>query len=253
MNNASAESSPLLTQYSAEVQRFPKLSREEEHELAVRFHTQGDRPAGVRLVEANLRYVVAIAVSYRRYGVRLSDLVSEGNIGLMTALAKFDPERGTRFVTYAAHWIRAYVLDHILRAQGMVGAGTGALRSKVFFRLKRERARIAAETSDPQEALEKLAERFGTSPEKIAVLAQRLDARDVSLDAQTHEEGTTLLDSLAAPGPSQEDELANHEQQASISTRVRAALAELDPRERYIVEARMLADDPEELSLAEIG
>lgn len=252
-HTATAESSPLLTQYSAEVQRFPKLSREDEHDLAVRFHSRGEREAGVRLVEANLRYVVAIAVSYRRYGVRLSDLVSEGNIGLMTALAKFDPERGTRFVTYAAHWIRAYVLDHILRAQGMVGAGTGALRSKVFFRLKRERARIAAETSDPQEALEKLAERFGTSTEKIAVLAQRLDARDVSLDAQTHEEGMTLLDSLAAPGPSQEDELADHEQQANIESRVRAALAELDPRERYIVEARMLADDPEELSLAEIG
>jgi RNA polymerase sigma-32 factor len=246
--------SPLLASYSAEVQRFPKLSREDEHELAVRFHTQGDREAGVHLVEANLRYVVAIAVSYRRYGVRLTDLVSEGNIGLMTALAKFDPERGTRFVTYAAHWIRAFILDHILRAQGMVGAGAGALRSKVFFRLKRERARIATETSDPQEAMEKLASRFGTTPEKIALLAQRLDARDVSLDAQAHDEGgTTLLDSLAAPGPSQEDELAAHEQQATIETRVRAAVAELDPRERYIVEARMLADDPEELSLAEIG
>jgi RNA polymerase sigma-32 factor len=243
----------LLASYSAEVQRFPKLSREDEHDLAVRFHG-GDRAAGMRLVEANLRYVVAIAVTYRRYRVRLPDLVSEGNVGLMTALAKFDPERGTRFVTYAAHWIRAFILDHILRAQGMVGGGGGALRSKVFFRLRRERARVAAETSDPQEALEKLALRFGTTPERIALLAQRLEARDVSLDAQAHDDGGgTLLDSLAASGPSQEEELAAHERSAALSSRVRAALEELDPRERYIVEARILADDPEELSLAEIG
>jgi RNA polymerase sigma-32 factor len=246
--------SDLISSYAAEVQRFPKLSREEEHDLAVRFHTQRDRAAGERLIEANLRYVVAIAITYRRYRVRLADLVSEGNIGLMTALAKFDPERGTRFVTYAAHWIRAFILDHVIRAQGMVGAGAGALRSKVFFRLRRERARVAAETSDPQEALEKLAERFGTTPEKIALLAQRLEARDVSLDVQTYDDGgTTLLDTLASPSPSQEEELAAHERKATLASRVRAAVAELDPRERFIVEVRMLADDPEELSLAEIG
>ena len=246
--------STLISGYFAQVQRLPKLTREDEHELAVRFHTQGDREAGMRLIEANLRHVVAIAIGYRRYRVRLADLVSEGNVGLMTALAKFDPERGTRFVTYAAHWIRAFILDHVIRAHSMVGVGAGSLRSKVFFRLRRERARVAAETGDPVEALEKLAVRFGTTTEKIALLAQRLESRDVSLDVQAHDEGgTTVLDTLASPSPSQEEELAAHEQRDAIATRVRAAMAGLDPRERFIVEARMMADDPEELSLAEIG
>ena len=208
----------------------------------------------MRLIEANLRYVVAIAIGYRRYRVRLADLVSEGNLGLMTALAKFDPSRGTRFVTYAAHWIRAFILDHVIRTSSLVAGGSGALRSKVFFRLRRERARVAAETSDAGEAMELLASRFGTTPEKIAVMAQRLEARDVSLDVQAHDEGgTTMLDTLASPMPSQEEELAAHEQQDVITSRVRAAMAGLDPRERFIVEVRMMADAPEELSLAEIG
>jgi RNA polymerase sigma-32 factor len=247
-------SSATISSYIAAVQRLPTLTREDEHEAAVRFAREGDRAAGMRLVEANLRYVVAIAITYRRYGVRLADLVSEGNVGLMTALAKFDPERGTRFVTYAAHWIRAFILDHVIRAYSIVGVGAGALRSKVFFRLRRERARVAAETNDAQEALEKLAVRFGTTPEKIALLAQRLEARDMSLDVQVHEEGAaTVLDTLPAPGPSQETMYMDHERKDAIESRVRAAVAELDPRERYIVETRIMADDPDELSLAEIG
>ena len=243
-----------ISSYITEVQRLPTLTREAEHELAVLFHRDTDRKAGMRLVEANLRYVVAIAITYRRYGVRLADLVSEGNVGLMTALAKFDPERGTRFVTYAAHWIRAFILDHVIRAYSIVGVGAGALRSKVFFRLRRERARVMAETNDAGEAMEKLAVRFGTTPEKIALMAQRLETRDLSLDAPVREEGsTTVLDTIASPTASQEDRFLAHERKDAIESRVRAAVAELDPRERYIVETRMMADEPDELSLAEIG
>jgi RNA polymerase sigma-32 factor len=246
--------SPTISSYIADVQHLPMLSREDEHELAVRHRSGEDPGAGAKLIEANLRYVVAIAITYRRYGLPLADLVSAGNVGLVTALAKFDPERGTRFLTYAAHWIRAYILDHVLRGYSLVGVGAGALRSKVFFRLRRERARVAAETNDPGEAMEKLAVRFGTTPEKIAVLAQRLEARDVSLDLPLREEGApTLLDTLASTTPSQETAYADCERKEAIESRVRAAVAELDPRERYIVEARMMADDPDELSLAELG
>src|SRR4051794_5030868 len=249
----SLDPSSSINRYIAEVQNIRPLSREEEHELAVRVQAN-DSSAAAALVRANLRYVVPIALGYRRYGVRVADLVSEGNVGLMTALGKFDPERGTRFVTYAAHWIRAFILDHVIRAYSIVGVGAGALRSKVFFRLRRERARVAAETSDPQEAMEKLAVRFGTTPEKIALLAQRLVARDLSLAIQVHDEGSaTVLDWMASPLPSQEDRFLASERTDAIESRVRAAVAELDPRERYIVEVRMMADDPEELSLAEIG
>jgi RNA polymerase sigma-32 factor len=243
-----------LARYIAHVQAIPRLSREEEHELAVRVHEHDDRAAAAKLVEANLRYVVAIALSYRRYGLRMADLVSEGNVGLMTALKKFDPSRGTRFVTYAAHWIRALILDHVIRAWSIVGVGSGPLRSKVFFRLRREKAKIMANTTDLDEANEQLAQKFGTTPEKIHAFGQRLEARDLSLDATVREDGvSTVLDGMASPLPSQEDRFFAEERAGELTSSVRDAIAELDPRERFIVETRIMADGPDELSLAEIG
>jgi RNA polymerase sigma-32 factor len=246
--------SSTLSQYIARVQAIQPLSREREYELARRVRDRDDRAAARELVEANLRYVVAIALSYRRYGVRVADLVSEGNVGLMIALKKFDPDRGTRFVTYAAHWIRAYVLDHVIRAWSIVGVGAGPLRSKVFFRLRREKAKIMASTSDLVEVGEKLAERFGTTPEKITMLAHRLEARDLSLDTKVFDDGAaTMLDTLPSGGPSQEEQYLGHERSSAIHAWVREAVEKLDPRERFIVQVRIMAEGPEELSLAEIG
>ena len=238
--------------YIAEIQKIPVLSREDEHDLAVR--AKEDANAAAQLVRANLRYIVPIALGYRRYGVRLADLISEGNVGLVTALVKFDPSRGTRFVTYAAHWVRAFMLDHVIRSYSIVGVGSGPLRSKVFFRLRREKARIAAATNDAEEARSLLAKRFGTTPEKIEALAQRLEARDVSVDVKAHDDGTaTVLDTIPSVLPSQEESLLAHERRDALEARVQSAIAELDPRERYIVQARMMAEGPDELSLAEIG
>jgi RNA polymerase sigma-32 factor len=243
-----------LSDYIARVQAIPTLSREEEVELACRVRDSNNRDAARRLIEANLRYVVAIALSHRRYGVRLADLIAEGNVGLVIALRRFDPSRGTRFVTYAAHWIRAYVLGHVIRAWSIVGVGAGPLRSKVFFRLRREKARILASTNDAAEATARLAERFGTTPDKILMLAQRLEARDVSLDAKVFDDGTaTLVDTLAAGSPTQEEAYSGCERGAAVVARVRQAMEKLDPRERFIVEVRIMADAREELSLAEIG
>ena len=251
---AAGDAAASLPQYIARVQAIQPLSREDEYELACRVRDADDGEAARKLVEANLRYVVAIALSYRRYGVRLADLISEGNVGLMIALKKFDPTRGTRFVTYAAHWIRAYVLDHVIRAWSIVGVGAGPLRSKVFFRLRREKAKILASTSDTTEANERLAERFGTTTEKIALLANRLEARDVSLDAKVFEDGAaTVLDTVPGGGPSQEEEFLSHERSSSVHAYVKDAVEKLDPRERFIVEVRMMADRADELSLAEIG
>jgi RNA polymerase sigma-32 factor len=248
------EPSSSLSRYISRVQAIQPLSREREYMLACRVRDAGDPHAARELVEANLRYVVAIALSYRRYGVRVADLVSEGNVGLMIALRKFDPERGTRFVTYAAHWIRAYVLDHVIRAWSIVGVGAGPLRSKVFFRLRREKAKIMASTSDGAEVGAKLAERFGTTPEKITLLAHRLEARDVSLDTKVFDDGAaTVLDTLPSGHPSQEEEFLGHERSSAIHAWVREAVEKLDPRERFIVQARMMAEATDELSLAEIG
>jgi RNA polymerase sigma-32 factor len=243
-----------LSRYMDRAQSIPRLSREEENALAARVREGGDKAAADKLIVANLRYVVAIALRYRHYGLPLSDLISEGNVGLMTALNKFDPARGTRFVTYAAYWIRAFILDHVIRAHSLVGVGSGPLRSKMFFRLRREKAKIMALTLDPTAVNEELARKLGLSPEKVGLLGERLEARDVSLDLPAYEDGTqSIVDTLASPSPSQEERLADAERAGRLSTSVREAVKDLDDRERFIVEVRIMADGPDELSLAEIG
>jgi RNA polymerase sigma-32 factor len=205
-----------------------------------------------RLVRANLRFVVAVALKYRRYAIRLGDLVAEGNLGLMIAAKKFDPHRGTRFVTYASYWIRALILDLVVRASSLVGGGTGPLRSKLFFRLRRERARVGNLALDASERNALLAERFDTTEERMEEMLRRLDAKDVSLDAAVFSDsGATLLDTLDSGEPTVEAELAEEESMENARRRLHAALDELDARERYILEQRFMQD--EEASLAAIG
>ena len=242
---------PEISRYISRVRALPKLTREEEHVLAIA-SLEGDKEAMYALVRANLRYVVAVALQYRRYGLSLTDLVAEGNLGLMLAVRKFDPQRGTRFVTYAGYWIRAYILDCVVRSTTMVGAGSGPLRSKLFFRLRRERARVANLAIDPAERNRLLAERFDVSPEKMATMTRRLDGRDVSLDSSLYRDSeVTMLDTLVSEGDGQDVEYMEAERQHAIQSRLSVALEELDRRERYIVEQRFLRD--EEMSLAAIG
>jgi len=227
------------------------LSRDEEHRLAVRVR-DGDVEAAHRLVEANLRYVVAVALTYRRYGIRVADLIAEGNLGLMMAVQRFDPDRGTRFVTYAGYWIRATILDCVVRSTTMVGGGSGPLRSKLFFRLRRERARVSGMSPDPEVRLRILAERFEVSPEQMDQMLRRIYARDVSLDASVFDDsGVTLLDSLRHGGARQDQQVARAQEHEALRGRLVGALRALDRRERFIVEQRMLAED--EMSLAAIG
>jgi RNA polymerase sigma-32 factor len=240
-----------LSRYIERVRAIPTLSREDEHELALKAQA-GDQAATDALVHANLRYVVAVALQYRRYGVRISDLVAEGNVGLVVAAKKFDPHRGTRFVTYAGYWIRAYVLDCVVRSASMVGGGAGALRSKMFFRLRRERAKVASAVTDPIERLEVLAEKFDTTPERMQTMLRRLDSRDLSLNTRVYDDSeTTLQDTLVEPGVDQESEAASSEHQSLLGSALDSALEDLDRRERFIVEQRIMAD--EEMSLAAIG
>jgi RNA polymerase sigma-32 factor len=196
--------------------------------------------------------VVNIARSYAGKGLGLQDLIAEGNLGLMIAAQKFDAERGTRFVTYAGYWIRALVLDLVVRSSSMVGAGSGPLRSKLFFRLRRERARVANLANDATERNEILAERFETTPEKMEEMLRRLDARDVSLDTTVYpDSGVTMLDTLEGAEVDQETALSESETKTNMKERLETALGQLDQRERYIVEQRYMGD--KEVSLAAIG
>jgi RNA polymerase sigma-32 factor len=240
-----------LSEYMRRVRSTPRLSREQEHELALRARG-GDATAAHALVEANLRFVVAVALQYRRYGISPWELIAEGSLGLMMAVRKFDPDRGTRFVTYAGYWIRAYVLDLVVKSSSMVGAGSGVLRSKLFFRLRRERAQIANTEQDPERRIELLAERFQVEPDKARAMLTQLDARDVSLDVTLHaDSGVTMLDTLRDEHAGQEDELAAAERMQRVHSELTDALRVLDRRERFIVEKRIMCDD--ELSLAELG
>ena len=246
-----ALSDALLDSYLRRARAIPVLSREAEHELAL-LSRAGDQEATHRLVEANLRYVIAVALQYRRYGMRLGDLISEGNLGLVTAVRKFDPERGTRFVTYAGYWIRAFVLESVVRSKTLVGAGSGPFRSKLFFRLRRERAKLSNLITDETERNERMAEIFETTPEKMRTLLGRLDARDVSLDAPIFDAaGPSLVETLEQPGEGQDMIYDRAQRRRTLRGRLGSALGRLDQRERFIVERRLLDEDG--MSLAALG
>lgn len=236
------------------VQQIPKLEREREAELGRAWLEQHDRKAADQLLETHLRYVVAIALRFRRYGIPISELIAEGNVGLLRALDKFDPDRGNRLITYASYWIRAYILNYIIRSWSLVGGGTGVLRSKLFFKLRRERVRITNLLGEGPQAQATLAEKMKVSPERLQDMLQRLDTRDVSMDAQIFDDaGTTLGDTIASPGPSQEEEVAAVESRSRAREVIREAMSDLDPRERLIVRLRLMAHSDDTLSLAEIG
>jgi RNA polymerase sigma-32 factor len=231
----------------------PPLSREDELQLAHAWIDEKSEAAAEKLVRSHLRYVVATATKYRRYGVPVGDLIAEGNLGLVHALRKFEPDRGFRFVTYASYWIRAYILNHIIRSWSVV-PGSGALRSKTFFKLRRERTRVANLVSDPDQAEEMLAERMGVSRKKLRTMLGRLESRDLSLDAKAFDDSsTTLLDTLVAEDTPADRVLDEREQHDSLKDVIGKAIANLDERERYIVQQRLMADTEEQASLAEIG
>jgi RNA polymerase sigma-32 factor len=248
------EQSGAVSRYIQRIREIPELGREEEADVARAYRDRGDERAAAKLALANLRHVVSIATGYRRYGLPLADLIAEGNFGLVHAIRKYDPDRGNRFVTYAAYWIRAYVLNYVIQSWSLVGVGSGPLRSKMFFRLRRERARIAGLVGEGEAGEKMLAERFGAPAEKVVEMARRLETRDVSLDTKVYDDGQrSLVETLVAEQNDQEEQYARAEEGERLRDVLVDAVKKLDPRERYIVEQRMMADPEEELSLAEIG
>jgi len=242
-----------MTRYTTTALAYPELSREQEQELIRRWTDERDTAARDELVRSHLRSVVLIALKYRRYRLPISELVAEGNFGLVYALQKFDPSRGTRFMSYASYWIRAYILNHVIRSWSMV-TGSGVLRSKLFFKVRRERARILNLVGEGERADEMLAQTLGLAQARATALVRSLEARDVSLDAPVFSDSPiTVADTLVAREPNQEDGLLSHEFDDYAHKAVHEALAGLDRRERYIVEKRLMADAEDELSLADIG
>jgi RNA polymerase sigma-32 factor len=243
-----------FARYLAAIRLIPKPSREQEHELVERWQLHGDRSARDALLAASLHPTVAIAIEYRRYGVPIDELVAEGNLGVVLALSKFDRTRGLRFMSYASFWVRARMLTHVLSSFSLVGGQSGAFRSKAFFKLRRERARISTLVGDGEEADAMLARSLGVSVDKVRVLVRQLEARDVSLDAAPFDDSrASLLDRLASPEPTSEEIVSRAQERKRLHAAVGSAVARLGERERFIVSRRLLADEEDELSLVEMG
>jgi RNA polymerase sigma-32 factor len=246
-----------LEMYLSEIGRIPVLKVAEEQCLARAYRANGDARAAHRLVTANLRFVVKIAYEYKSSGRRMADLVQEGNIGLLKAVQKFDPDRGIRLISYAVWWIRAYIQNHVISSYSLVRLGTTQPQRKLFFalaRTKRELDRTSAEhgaASDGEDP-SKLAAALRVKPSEVDEMTLRLAGRDLSLDAPLSDGSDRAhVDLLAGVGPSQDEELAAARQQLRLQTRTRDALTRLDERERYIIEQRVMGENP--VTLKEIG
>ena len=224
----------------------PLLEREHEVELATKWRDEGDDRAMHELVMAYARIVVSAASRYRYYGLSNGDLIQEGNIGLMQAAKRFDPDRGVRFSTYAAWWIRASIQDHILRNWSIVRTGTTAAHKSLFFKLRRLRARIGEADGGPlsHEGRQKIAETIGVTVADVTVMEQRLSGADGSLNAAVSQESESeAQDFLADIRPNPEQVVIELHDGEVLSRWLNDALSELSPRERLIVMKRRLQDD----------
>jgi RNA polymerase sigma-32 factor len=234
-----------LTLYLAEIRKFPLLDAEEEKSLAVRFYEEQDLAVAHRLITSNLRFVVKICAEYRAYGMKMLDLIQEGNIGLMMAVRKFDPYKGIRLISYAVWWIRAYIQNFIISNWSLLKIGTTQAQRKLFFKLKQAKSAIRSMLGhdDIQEA----ALTLDVKESEAIEMEQRMRG-DYSLDAELEAgEGLTMLDSLPDERQNQEELLGEHQEAAILQREVGKALEKLNEKERYIIEQRVAADEPRTL------
>ena len=236
-----------LTRYLEEIRRFPMLEPQEEYMLAKSWREHGDRDAAHKLVTSHLRLVAKIAMGYRGYGLPISEVISEGNVGLMQAVKRFEPEKGFRLATYAMWWIKAAIQEYILRSWSLVKMGTTANQKKLFFNLRKAKSKISAlEEGDLRpDQVKLIAKRLGVTEQDVVDMNRRLGG-DVSLNAPIREDGDTgeWQDWLVDDSVSQESRMVASEEADNRRQALGEALSVLNERERRIFEARRLADDP---------
>jgi RNA polymerase sigma-32 factor len=235
-----------LSRYLDEIRRFPMLEPQEEYMLAKRWREHDDSDAAHRLVTSHLRLVAKIAMGYRGYGLPMSEVVSEGNVGLMQAVKRFEPERGFRLATYAMWWIKASIQEYILRSWSLVKMGTTANQKKLFFNLRRAKSRISAldEGDLRPDQVKQIATKLGVTEQDVVDMNRRLGG-DASLNAPLREQGEgEWQDWLVDDEDNQEHKLVEAEEASNRHDALIDALGVLNARERRIFEARRLADDP---------
>ncbi len=233
-----------LQKYIKEIDKIPLLTPEEELELAKKYYETKDPEAAKKLILSNLRFVVKIAMEYRNYGVRVLDLIQEGNLGLMTALQKFDPYKGYRFITYAVWWIRAYIQRYILKNLRIVGMGTTETERKLIYKLGPVRNALMLQSGE-EVSSEEVARELGVTAKDVEEMETRLFSPDLSLDADVDDEGRTKFEDLfTSDMGNQEEVVIEKERKKILREKLNKAREQLNERERLILEKRLLAEKP---------
>jgi RNA polymerase sigma-32 factor len=236
--------------YMSQIERYPVLTREQENELAMEYRNDKNGTAGQLLITANLRFVIKVALGYRNYGVRLMDLVQEGNIGLMKAVERFDPDRGYRLISYAIWWIRAYIQNYIIRSWSLVKMGTTQAQRKLFYRVSD--LPEFRDYDDHVENVSKLAQKINVTEDEVIDMSARLRAHDLSLDDLIGDQSRdSFADTLRDDSPDQEEVLSDLEEQLDLRMWADQALETLNNREKYIIQNRLLSETP--ATLKELG
>jgi RNA polymerase sigma-32 factor len=240
-----------LETYLAQINRFPLLTQDEEFQLAVKYRKYDDIEAAQKLITSNLRFVVKVAFEYKSYGVKIQDLVQEGNIGLMMAAKKFNPYKGYRFISYAIWWIRAYMQNFIIKTWSLVKIGTTQAQKKLFYKIGKVRKALESD-GENDKRYERLARDLDVAKEDIIEMEQRMSSRDLSLDAPFDEgQELTHLDLLKEESPDQEEAIAQEEEKKIREREVQNALKRLNEKEVYVIKSRIMAEEP--LTLQQIG
>jgi RNA polymerase sigma-32 factor len=240
-----------LETYLVQINQFPLLNQEEEFKLAVRYRKYDDIEAAHKLITSNLRFVVKIAFEYKSYGVKLLDLIQEGNIGLMMAAKKFNPYKGYRFISYAIWWIRAYIQNFIIKTWSLVKIGTTQAQKKLFYKIGKVRKALES-NGENEKKYELLAHDLDVTKEDIIEMEQRMASRDLSLDAPFDEsQELTHLELLKEESPNQEEAFAQEEEKKIREHEVQDAMKRLNEKEVYVLQNRIMADEP--LTLQQIG
>lgn len=253
MSNLPVVKNPLET-YLMQINQFPLLTPEEEFELAVRYRKYNDIKAAQKLITSNLRFVVKVAFEYKSYGVKMLDLIQEGNIGLMMAVKKFNPYKGYRFISYAIWWIRAYIQNFIIKSWSLVKIGTTQAQKKLFYKIGKVRKALESDLADKDEdeKYELIAKDLDVSEEDIIEMEQRMSSRDLSLDTPfDDDQELTHLELIQEDSPNQEEALAEEEERRIREIQIQNAMKKLNEKELYVIKNRIMADEP--LTLQEIG
>jgi RNA polymerase sigma-32 factor len=240
-----------LESYLIQINQFPLLTQEEEFQLAAKYRKYNDIEAAHKLITSNLRFVVKVAFEYKSYGVKLLDLIQEGNIGLMMAVRKFDPYKGYRFISYAIWWIRAYIQNFIIKTWSLVKIGTTQAQKKLFYKIGKVRKALESDGED-ETKYDLLANDLDVAKKDIIEMEQRMSSRDLSLNTPFDEgQELTPLDLLQEDAPNQEEAIARAEEKKIQEREVLNAMKRLSEKEAYVIKNRIMADSP--LTLQEIG